>query len=63
MDLLERAYQIITAKVGDSPYDGRVHPNDYRVVVKEWIADYEREQNVAEVQAIVDRIDALEDEA
>ncbi len=62
MDLLERAYQLFTVTVADEPYDGGVHPNDYRAAKWEWIADYEREQNIAEVQEIVDRIDALEDE-
>lgn len=45
MDLLERAEQIIKNinNVGNAPYDGGIHPNDFRVVVREWLDDYETE--------------------
>lgn len=62
MDLLERAYQLINNwdAVGDEPYTIGIHPNDYRAVVKEWLDDYNQNQeaisdDMSELWALVDK--------
>ena len=62
MDLLERAYYIITNwdAIGNEPYDGNIDPRDYRAVVKEWLDDYNQDQEtindaMSELWALVDR--------
>ena len=49
MNLLERAHQIITNwdQFSDEPYDGGIHPNDYRASIKEWLEDYARAEELA----------------
>ena len=46
MSLLERANDIIKniGNVSDTPEGSGIHPNDFNIIVKEWLQDMEKTQ-------------------